>query len=376
MRAFTLPAPQRLALARTLAWALLIGGWLVLGEAGQRQLPLWAGGTLPLALWLASIGGLLAGLQSVRLTVAALRAGLLLGAAALALLTPPGALPVLVAALAWSVLVVGASRVVKALRRTVGARPPAPLLPAAAGAFLAWVVVSHGDGRWAPAAAGLAAVVLALLLPRGAAAAPACRAGLFDCSLPLPDPSRWRRGADWPQQAAVLAMLPMMATLPAMAGWCRSDWGLSPATGVLWHLAAMLLPALLLRRWLARAALRAARHAVTLLLLASGVVLWARPGLGGLMVATLLQAAAWSLAWAGPMLRPAAAQPTQASAGSPALQALATAAAVLALGTATAAHGPDTLRAVQGLLAALALAGAAGSALGMLACSRPSEKHP
>jgi hypothetical protein len=375
-----LPSPVRLALARTLAWALLFGGWLVLGEAGQRQLPLWAGGLVPLALWLAGLGVLLGLLQGRRVSIRHLRTVLLAAGSVLACigLMPGRSAPVLLAALAWSLLLVAASLSVQALRRATPSRPPAPLVPATAGALLAWSLVSlPGASAWPGVAIAAAALALALLVPRSAAPVPACRGGLFDCSLPWPDPARWRRVADWPRQAALLAMLPMMATLPAMADWCRSDWGLSPASSTLWHLAAMLLPALLLRRWLARAGEQARGVAVTLLMVASGGAMWAYPGLAGLMVVTLLQAIAWSLVWAWPMLRPSGAAPIarRSSALGAAMRTLAPAFAVLALGSFTADLGPDALRAAQALLAVLALAGAAVGIITWLLALRPLEKH-
>jgi hypothetical protein len=380
MRRSVLPPPARLALARTLAWAQLFGGWLVLGEAGQQQLPLWAGGVAPLALWLAGMGALWALLQGRRMSMGRLRS-LLLAAGALLAAAGPVAGPaahVLLAALSWSLLLVAASLAVQALRRATPSRPPAPLVPATAGALLAWSVVSLGGASaWPGAAIATTALALALLVPRGAAPVPACRGGLFDCSLPWPDPARWRRAADWPQQAAMLAMLPMMATLPAMAGWCRSDWGLAPASSTLWHLAAMLLPALLLRRWLARAGKQARAIAVTAPMVASGVALWAYPGLGGLMLVALLQAAAWSLAWAGPMLRPPSTTPVdhRPSPVACAARALAPALLVLALGSFTADLGPDALRAAQALLAALALAGAALGTVSWLLALRPLQRR-
>jgi uncharacterized membrane protein (UPF0136 family) len=369
----------RLGLARALAWSLLIGGWLALGEAGTRALPLWAGGLLPLALWLAAIGALLGLLQRRPVPATVLRSGLLLAAAALAAAwrQPPGAAPVLAAALTSAVLVVAASLGVKALRRARPTRPPAPLVPAALGALLAWGATTHGPAATLLAAV-VAAVLLAVLLPRRAAPVPACRAGLFDCALPLAQVHGWRQPADWPRQAALLAMLPMMATLPAMATWCGRDYGLAPSAAALLHLALMLLPALLARRWLARAGAGAWRLAVALPLLASGPWLWLQPGLGGLMGAAALQAVAWSLAWAGPMLRPQAdcVAPPPPPPAAPALGALVGALALLALGAGTAAAGPEALRVAQSLLALLALAGAAGGGLAALASSRLLERHP
>jgi hypothetical protein len=375
-----LPSTARLALARALAWALLFGGWLVLGEAGQRQLPLRAGGLLPLALWLAGIGSLLWLLQGRRVTMGRLRAVLLTAGTVLACigLMAERWAPVLLAAMAWSLLLVAASLTVQALRRTVPSRPPAPIVPAAVGALLAWSLVTlPGPSAWPDAAIAAAALVLALLVPHGAAPVPACRGGLFDCSLPWPDPTRWRRMADWPKQAALLAMLPMMATLPAMAGWCRSDWDVSPASSTLCHLAAMLLPALLFRRVWVRVGERTLGMAVAVLMLASGGALWGFAGLGGLMIAALLQATAWSLAWAGPLLSPldAAAGGQRPSAAAASTRMLAPALLVLALGTCTAELGPDALRAAQALLAVLALAGAAVGSIARLLAWRPLETH-
>jgi len=375
-----LPNPLRLVLARTLAWALWFGGWLVLGEAGHRHMPLWAGGLLPLALWLAGVGLLLLGLQRRRVSMGVLRAALLASATALAGMGVAVGTPALLlgSALAWSMLLVAASLTVQALRRQAPSRPPAPLVPATAGALLAWSLVAVSDMSTAHGAAvAVAALALALLVPRRASPVPACRGGLFDCSLPAPDAARWRHPSNWPQQAALLAMLPMMATLPAMAVWCRSDWGLSPATGLLWHLAAMLLPALLMRHALARAPAQVRNVMVVALMGASAVAMWARPGLDGLMWVALLQAAAWSLAWAGPMLRPPAEtnRAQHAPEAGSASRLLAPPLLVLALGVLTADFGPDALRAVQALLAALALAGAAAGAIGWLTNSLLSEKR-
>lgn len=47
---------QRLWAAHVIAWALLLGCWLVLGTLGRRHLPQVAGDQLPVALWLATVG--------------------------------------------------------------------------------------------------------------------------------------------------------------------------------------------------------------------------------------------------------------------------------------------------------------------------------
>jgi hypothetical protein len=77
-----------------------------------------------------------------------------------------------------------------------------------------------------------------------------------------------------------------------------------------------------------------------------------------LMGGALLQAAAWSLAWAGPMLAPHGgtvpdARPHHAAAWPAAGMAL----LVLAVGTAVAVHGPVALAAVHALLGTVVAAG-------------------
>lgn len=366
------PRPEhRLALARALAWGLLTGGWLSLGEAGTQAMPLWAGGMVPLTVWLATIGTGLALLRGRALTPRTLRAAFALGALALVLPMPSATSAVLVQALVGAVIVMAASFVVKALRRSVASRPPAPLWPAAAGALFAWAVLStSGAGSQAAGvAAAVAAVALAALVPRRAPAVSACRAGLFDCSLPWTDRWRWQDAAAWPRQAAMLTMLPTMAMLPAMAAWCRSSAAWPPGASGLAHVAAMLLPALLLQAWLRRGGPAHGDVAAAMLMLASGGALALAPGLDGLMAASLLQASAWSLAWASMMLQPRGSDgpaprrdgvpftlegPRPVVAG-PALRALAPAATVLALGVALSTVGPEALRAVQAVLASMAL---------------------
>jgi hypothetical protein len=298
---------MKLAAARTLAWALWLGGWLVLGDLGRHSGPLQLGGMLPLALWLGGIGLLLHGFASARVPVGALVAALI-GAAAISLVGLLAAMPLL-AALGWAALVVAASRVVRALRRAAPGVHASPVGPACAGAVLAWAVSallpmwgqSPGLAALGPAAAALG---LASLLPRGAAASGGCRAGLFDCALPAAELTRWSLPADWPLQAAMLAMLPMMAGLPVMAEACSAlGWPATLATAA--HLAAMLLPGALLLPWLRRARLSQRRQGVALLLGLGGLSMWVWPGALGLMAAALAHGAAWSLAWAGSLAQPA-----------------------------------------------------------------------
>ncbi len=365
----------QLGVARVCAWACLLAAWLSLGEAGVRRLPHWAGGLLPLALWLLAIA---AGLQLARFrppTTTLLRAGLpLLGLAAAALVVRAGqgeTGALLILAPAWAALLVLASHTVRGLRHAGTPSLPTlstPVLPACLGAMLA--LAAHDVSESALAATWLlpgglanpgvataalllaASLVLGVLVPRDMARAGACRAGLFDCSLPLAgnisdtqgrvgrpqatgSPGKQPLGASWPLRSAGLLMLPMMAALPAMAPWCGGTAD-GPALSSL-HLASMLVPALLLsaisaglqpthrprgtgtpratRRildswWPATLVPRpggAAAHRglarVVAACLGAGVLCWALlpPGIG-LLALSLCHGCAWSLAWAGPML--------------------------------------------------------------------------
>ncbi|MFM2068590.1 MAG: hypothetical protein RLZZ584_3499 [Pseudomonadota bacterium] len=317
-------AAWRLRAARVCAWALLLSGWLTLGELGAAAWPQTAGGVLPMALWLLAIGAGLALARRQPPGAVWLRAGLLgTGTLACALLTvgPPGRAGLAGLALAWAALLVLASLAVRALRRGAPGRlTGAPILPACAGAVLAWATLVAGQSAWLLLPCAL---LLAALVPARVSQPGACRAGLFDCSLPLvghgPQGWRWPAPRHWPGQAAALVMLPMMASLPAMAPWCAA--GASGAGGVVGtavgpghvlaglHLAAMLLPALILVAASARRPEHVpgqARQAVGVaMLMLAGVCLWGawpQPSTG-LLLLGLCQGAAWSLAWAGPLLR-------------------------------------------------------------------------
>jgi hypothetical protein len=345
------PEAWRLPVARSAAWALLVGGWLALGELGRSHWPLWADGLGALALWLAAVGGALAVTRGRRRTTAAMRwqlplAGLLCAGPLLVLVAGGPRWVLALLAPAWGAALVAASHAVRLLRaaRPDPARPAPPFGPALAGAALAWAVA--GSGMALATMLLLVPVGLALLLPSHAAAG-ACRAGLFDCALPLADAPPWRDPAAWPAWAARSAMLPMMAALAGMSAWCSAVGWPAPAMTAA-HLAAMLLPPWLLRH---RVPGRI-DAAVMLLALAAGLLaVLARPGLDGLMAASLCHAVAWGLAWRLALACPAAPRPATAAVWRPAL-------AVLLLGVALAATGPVALMVLHGLLGALALAGA------------------
>lgn len=341
----------RLALARTLAWALLMAGWFGLTQLAERH----AAGPLPafvlVAGWLLALG--VAASAVARLAAPAwlwralLLAGALIAARGLFGLTQGGGMvqlwPVM---LAWALLVALASGTVRALRHAVPRRAAAPVLPAAAGATLAALAVGDAaDPLRLAAVLAVIAGVLACLAPAGGtrAARPGCRAGLFDCALPAWPREAWQEPSRWPLLIATLAMLPMMAALPQMLALCSAE-GLSPPALLAAHLLAMFGPALLWqRRWPAR--WRA--PACALLLVLGGSMAWWQPAQAPLW-AMLMQGAAWSLAWSA-QLGDAGARAAPRSA--PWRGALGHALFALALGVAVAFAGPRALHAVQVLLA-------------------------
>jgi hypothetical protein len=278
--------------ARTAAWALLFGGWLVLGALALRHGPAGWLMLAPLALWLASVAMAQRMLAQHRPEPWRLRWLLLLAGVAAAAGVAHGAW--LLAAPAWGLLLVAASAVVRWRRPLAGAGAPSPRGPALLAAMA--VAAVAGDPRTGvPLAAvpALLAVALALLVP--AAASPtrgACRSSLFDCALGAAPWQAWRQPQARLHAVAALAMLPMMALLPWMAEACRgsaAEAGLGPRMLVALHLLAMLLPA-----WSPRPVPAAV---VAGLLVGGGGVALALPGGSGAMWAMLLQAAAWGCVW-------------------------------------------------------------------------------
>ena len=120
----------RLWLARAVAWSLLFGGWTVLGAVGHEAARAGALPGLPLAVWLASIGLLLAlGMRratSIRALTAGLAGAALLAVTALSAVQGAAPAPLLGAAFGWAALLVLASRLVKALRSGLPRGTPAP----------------------------------------------------------------------------------------------------------------------------------------------------------------------------------------------------------------------------------------------------------
>lgn len=329
--AFARTGALRLSLARALAWALLLAGWVGLGRFAVVLAPNLAMAFALVALWLLLLGAAAAlavpGASGRLLRPLALLA--CAGATAASLHAAPrgGALPALLLALVgWAGLTALASGVVRRLRLAQPAPPGPPVGAASLGALGAAAALGDlGDLHALALRLGLLLVLsaaLLVLLPwrsERQAQPSRCRAGLFDCSLPAWPAGAWQEGRQWPTLLAGLAMLPMMASLPLMVDWCRAD-AIAPQAVVALHLAAMFGPALLLRRqarsWSAR---RLA--AVCALALAGGavIVLWVAAPLNliGLAVA---HGAAWGLAWAGQLWAPerrsrAGASPLRAALG-------------------------------------------------------------
>jgi hypothetical protein len=284
-----------LVAARTAAWALLFGGWLVLGALALRHGPGGAGWLAPLALWLASVALAQRALARAALAPGALRALLLLAGAVAAVGVVRGQW--LLAAPAWGLLLVAASTVVKRQRvLRVGTPAPSPRGAALLAALLG-AAVAGDPGAGAPLAAVplVLAVVLAMLVPTAPAtisSPAACRSSLFDCALGGPSWQAWRQPQARLPAVAALAMLPMMALLPWMAEACRAtgpEAGLGPRSLVALHLLAMLLPA-----WWPR---RVPAACVAALLVAGGGVALLWPAGNGPMGAMLLQAVAWGCVW-------------------------------------------------------------------------------
>jgi hypothetical protein len=385
----TAPALDRLLLARAVAWALLLAGWVGLGSVATVLAPGLFGAFAVVALWLLLLGVAASaashdGLSS-RLRGAALCVCAVLTAATVAGSTRGGGLTALLLALvAWAALTALASGVVRRLRRSLAARPAPPIAAAALGASCAALVLADlGDLQALTLRLGalvLAAAVALLALQPGddpRSAKQPCRAGLFDCSLPAWPAGAWHDARQWPTLLAGLAMLPMMAALPLMAAWCRAQ-ALPPQTMVALHFAAMFVPALLLRRSVAHWPLRRLSALCATCLGAGAVaVLWA-PAPWNWLGLAIAHGAAWGLAWAGQLWAP---ERRARQGSSPLRSAIGYALLTLAFGVVVerfGAGGITAAHALLGLAAVLAwiFGAAAGSADDRAASAVPAAVPP
>jgi hypothetical protein len=173
---------------------------------------------------------------------------------------------------------------------------------------------------------------------------------LFDCSLPAWPAGAWRDVLQWPTLLAGLAMLPMMAALPWMAGWCRAG-ALPPQALVAVHFGAMFGPALLLRRAVVGGSPRQlAATCAACLGCGAAIGVWGAAPFDLLGVA-VAHGTAWGLAWAGQLWAPgrrgrAGASPLPAAVGYGAL--------TLAFGMVVARHGAFGVVAIHAALGAAA----------------------
>jgi hypothetical protein len=308
------PGLLRLTLARAIAWSLLVAGWVGLGAFATVLAPSTVVAFALIALWLFALGA--AARVSLRGSAWARRAALALCALAVAaslVVAAHGAgmLALLPALVAWAALTALASGVVRNLRLLQPVPPGPPVAAATLGALAAALVL--GDiGDLAALAVRLALFVVVaagalMALQRADAAFPArasgCRAGLFDCSLPAWPSGAWRDARSWPTLLAGLAMLPMMAALPLMVAWCRAQ-AVPPQAMVLLHLAAMFVPALLLRHFVARWSGNALASVCAGCLVAGAVCVLQAPAPWDWIGLATLHGAAWGLAWAGQLWAP------------------------------------------------------------------------
>lgn len=354
-------ALARLNLARSLAWGLLLGGWIGLASLAALLAPGPLAGYGLVALWLLALGAFATLLGRLPLKPAASRVLLIVCAALaarglFAAVQGSGLAALVPALLAWALLTALASASVRALRAAAPRRPGPPIAAGAAGALIAWAVVGDaGDvAALAPRLSALlllAATLLAALHPGGdrVASRPGCRAGLFDCSLPAWPAGGWRTPQRWPVLLAALVMLPMMCSLPQMLALCRSA-SVAPQAVLGAHLAAMFVPALLLRG-VARNAPGATGWTCAALLAAGGGAAWLA-GAAAWWWLAFAHGTAWSLAWAAQLEQ---AELRAGANASPLRVAAVHALFALLLGAAVAVAG---LQAVFGLQMGLATAAA------------------
>ena len=337
----------RVQAARALAWALLLGGWIGLASLAQAQAATPLIGFALLAGWLLALGAGADIAGRLALPPGPLRA-LLIATAALAVWALHAGV-LMLALIAWALVVALASVTVRACRRALRPdRTRPPVMAAAVGALLAWACVGDIGNLQAlvprlMALVGVASLVLAALLPQRPGKVGPCRAGLFDCSLPSWSRAAWREPGQWPLLLSSLVMLPMMCSLPLMVSLCRSD-AVSARIVLAVHFAAMFGPAL----WIVhhRKSQAAAPSLCAALLALGGLILLAAPGPSAWWGLALAHGSAWSVAWAAQLTAKTPAQRAAPTAADAALRGAAcNAVFALALGFGLDRLGLQTLSA-------------------------------
>lgn len=312
-------APRGLTypLSAACAWALLVAGWIGIGSFAVQTTASPVAGFAFVAAWLLAVGAAaaapIAAFSRSREgewgRVVALCVGAALTCVALLAIPRGGGAPALVFALfGWATLTALASRIAHGLRHAPPMSPGPPITAATAGAIGAGVAL--GDVGNLPALSqrlamlfAALAMALALLPQRGETRARrGCRAGLFDCPLAWP-PGVWRDPLHWPTRLAGLAMLPMMAALPLVAERCR-PLGVPPWAAVLLQLAAMFVPALLLRNAVARWSARTLSTVCAALLVSGAAIGSFAAAPTDMLGLAVLHGAAWGLAGSGQLQAP------------------------------------------------------------------------
>ena len=353
----------RLALARACAWSLLLAGWVGIGSLALALAPSGAQAYAVVALWLLALGAAAAiatrgGLRPLSRGLALVTAAAITAGGLWACLHGSGMPALWLAVFGWAVLTALASGVVRSLRLAQAIAPAPPIVSAATGALVAGLLLGNVADPIGLASRLVAFVIAAaalLLALQGVAVSPSraagCRAGLFDCSLPAWPAGAWHDLQSWPTLLAGLAMLPMMASLPLIAAWCRAT--AVPSQGlVLLHLGAMFGPVLLLRHEVVAWSASRLATACTLALAAGAVVVLAAPAPYALLGLAFAHGTAWGLAWAGQLWAPArrgqqGSSPLRAGAGYASL--------TLVLGVVVTSFGAAGVTAIHVVLAAIAV---------------------
>jgi hypothetical protein len=295
----------RVSAARSLAWSVLLAGWVGVGSVVQACASGPRGALALMALWLLAIS--LGNRWLARWRPSAVWLRLLVMGVALSIagtLLVPACVGAGFAAVrlvvCWAALAVLASAVVRACRNGRRASAASLAAAAAAGAGGAWVwlgdITDLPSLRWRLVVGAVAVcALLVVLLPRRAARVGGCHAALFDCALSAwPTDLAWQPGR-WPLVLASVSMLPMMLGLPIMLSLCSSE-AIGPRLALALHLGAMFAPACLLTRlrWLGAGA-----AAASALLLGLGVWAFAAwPGAAAWWGVAVAHGIAWSVAWA------------------------------------------------------------------------------
>ena len=373
------------AAACALAWALTLAGWLALGTLGRATTPLWFDGLAPLACWLAS--SVVFSAQPARRGertpddhVVTLAAGLVAAAALVWAARSGSAIGAFVAAAAWAALSRAAWRAAR-LVPEAASTPRATriawtaIVPAIAGAALAWAIAGDLDGGMPVA---IAARVALFVLTCGVLLPSLSRphiddAGAQGCVATIVASSKASRADSWAVAAARWTMLPMMAAMVVAGDWCASG-GVTAHAAMALHFGAMFVPALLATLLGGTSRPLRGSAAIATLMTVGVAASLAWPGARGWMAMSLLHAAAWSLAWAQALRREAGARaPARATTTPHAAVAALPALAVLALGALLSRFG---IAGLVGVHIGLGAVSAAGAIAWALRAARPLEEMP